>query len=356
MKRLSSILFSIVLVPTAVSAEEQPSSGEDDRTVASAALYPAPTVAPQVRAPRTPTRAVGLRRRGSMVGYIEDAIIGSKLRLRFDAGLHNPAPDRAEFFYAKCGCYRDLLAPPDPNFDPDAPGPGPGLVTDLNFQQLYLQGEFAVRDRVSVVAEVPVRWIQPKAFAAGSFPNQSGIGDVRAGLKLALSTSDADSLTARVFAYVPTGSAEKGLGTDHASIEPALLYYHSISDRSAVEAQVGYWHPFGGSAGVPTANDEKFAGGLFFYGVGASYELYQGDRARFAPVVELVGWRVSGGFQTVPPPTVFEEASGINIVNLKIGGRITFDAGGSFYAGYGHRLTSDGWYDDIVRLEYRHSF
>jgi hypothetical protein len=43
-----------------------------------------------------------------MVGYVEDATIESKVRLRFDSAFHDTAPDRAEFFYAKCGCYSGL--------------------------------------------------------------------------------------------------------------------------------------------------------------------------------------------------------------------------------------------------------
>ena len=49
------------------------------------------------------------------------------------------------------------------------------------------------------------------------------------------------------------------------------------------------------------------------------------------------------------------DASGVNIVNLKIGGRVSFDSG-SLYFGYGHALTDAVWYDNIVRLEYRYSF
>ena len=55
-----------------------------------------------------PLGAGGPRRRGSMVGYIEDPVVSSKVRVRFDIGRHSHTPDRAEFFYAKCGCYRDL--------------------------------------------------------------------------------------------------------------------------------------------------------------------------------------------------------------------------------------------------------
>ena len=70
-------------------------------------------------------------------------------------------------------------------------------------------------------------------------------------------------------------------------------------------------------------------------------------------MVELVGWRVLNGFQTA----AIGDAGGQNIVNLKIGGRVIVDGRNSFYAGYGHALTSKaGWYDDILRLEFRVSF
>ena len=46
---------------------------------------------------------------GSPTGYIDNAIIGSQVRLRFDIASDNQAPDRAEFFDAKCGCYRELV-------------------------------------------------------------------------------------------------------------------------------------------------------------------------------------------------------------------------------------------------------
>ena len=56
-----------------------------------------------------------------MVGYIDDSSISNKFRVRFDSGTDIEGADRAEFFYAKCGCYRDL-PPTNPAYDPDAPG------------------------------------------------------------------------------------------------------------------------------------------------------------------------------------------------------------------------------------------
>jgi len=57
----------------------------------------------------------------------------------------------------------------------------------------------------------------------------------------------------------------------------------------------------------------------------------------------------------LPDGVLAAEAVWVNIVNLKIGARIGVDRS-SFYAGYGHALTDDAWYTDIVRFEYRYSF
>jgi hypothetical protein len=291
-----------------------------------------------------------------MVGYIDDAIIDSQVRVRFEVGLGNRAPDRAEFFYAKCGCYRDLVGP---NADPDAPGPGPGVVQDMDFKQFMVEAEYAATSRFSVFGEIPVRWIEPKAFIPdlGSFDDQGGFGDLRAGAKFALAASPDYTVTARVQVYFPTGSASKGLGTDHASVEPSLLYFQKFpntSDRFALEGQFGFWLPIGGSDGSIPANDDGFAGNVLAYGIGPSYVVYDGNGVRIAPVVELVGWRVLSGFKT--PPDADTDVSGTNIVNLKYGARFTFQGRNSLYVGYGHALTDESWYDDIVRIEYRYSF
>jgi hypothetical protein len=288
-----------------------------------------------------------------MVGYVEDAIIESKIRLRFDAGFGNRVPDRAEFFYAKCGCYQDL-APADPQFDPDAPGPLPGAANDIRFQQLYLSAEYAFTPRISAFGQLPFRWLQPQSFipgTGGGFPNQGGVEDLRAGVKLGLTATAEQSVTAQLRFFMPTGAGERGLGTDHASFEPAILYYQRVNDVVDVESQAGFWIPFEGARPLPTAGEGTFAGDIFFYGIGPSFSVYRSDRVRFAPVVELVGWRVLNGNQTAD----VIDASGTNIVNLKLGARTVFEQG-SIYVGYGFALTDESWYDDILRVEYRVEF
>jgi outer membrane putative beta-barrel porin/alpha-amylase len=313
------------------------------------------------------------------VGYIDGAIIGSQVRFRFDAAFGDNASDRAEFFYAQ---YAGIN------------GPGPSsVVADLNFQQLYLNAEYAPKKntRFSFFGEVPVRWIQPQRTVANADPNlvppfanvnSAGSGDIAAGFKLAAVASSNQYLTFQFKAYFPSGNASTGLGTNHYSFEPALLYYRKFSDRFTLEAQVGDSHPIGGSSCPtisptstnPTAvciadapppplsgSNSSFAGDVLFYGVGPSYVLYKGKTVQIAPVIELVGWSVLGGLftdNTTATPTFQQavSASGINIVTLKVGARTSIGKHNSFYIGGGYAVTHSRWYRDILRVEYRYSF
>jgi hypothetical protein len=315
--------------------------------------------------------------RDSMVGYIENAIIGSQIRIRSDAAFHMNFPDRAEFFYAR---YSGLNNGHDNSLNN---GPGPqSVVVDLNFQQLYLRAEYAPIERFSFFAEVPVRWIQPQHTVANATSpctncaniNSAGLSDIVAGFKLAAIASSNQYLTFQFQAHFPSGNASTGLGTNHYSVEPDLLYYRRLSDRVALEAQAGDSHPIGGSfcpqpcvadlPGAPPFAAGGFAGDVFFYGVGPSYVLYQGEHVRIAPVIELVGWRVLGGLQTICVPSVLDcanqqqgaSADGTNIVNLKVGARTSIGSHNSFYVGFGHVVTHSLWYQEVVRAEYRYSF
>jgi len=389
MKR--AVLVLVSLLPVALAAQDKDPSPPKDHTEVASSIRPSPSPRSEAgssaepgtstdfgfnqdpNAPQQPsakpsksTKPRGEPRPkipGSMVGYIDDAIVVSQVRIRFDAAFHNNAPDRAEFFYPQCSCI-------------SGPGPNP-LVADLNFQQLYMYGEYAPAKRLSFFADVPVRWIQPLSLTEPGTPpltNEAGVSDVAAGFKLAALASSNHYLTFQFQAYFPTGNASTGLGTNHYSVEPALLYYQRVSDRIALETQVGDSHPIGGSSCpqpcntdstmLKLPNSQGFAGDVFFYGLGSSYVLYRGENVQIAPAIELVGWRILGGFVTdnsPAPPTSpnFQQAmstDGTNIVNLKVGARTMVGAHSSFYIGYGHQLTHAVWYKEIVRAEYRYTF
>ena len=287
-----------------------------------------------------------------MVGYIEDGTIESRVRFRFDSGSGNNVPDRAEFFYAKCGCYKHV---PPPANDPDAPGPGQGIPTEIDYNEFYAFAEYAINPRFSVFGELPVRGIDPQGFVPTGlldWEGQSGIADLRFGGKASLFRDDDRTVTAMVRMAVPTGDPKKGLGTNHVSIEPTLLFHSALSDRVGLEAQFGYWASIGGSAGVNS--DDSFAGDVLTWGIGPSFDAYSSDSLSISPIVELVGWSVIGGFQTCV--TCDNPEAGTNIINLKFGARAMVSGRHSIYGGFGWGLTDDVWYDKLLRFEYRLGF
>jgi hypothetical protein len=359
MKNALTVLF--LVIPLAAAGQEPAPAAEAGRAIEKRTITRelaqvptawlvesmAPAAALQAPAPAPPRRS----RRPSMVGYINDGAIRSQVRVRFDTGGDIDAADRAEFFYPKCGCYREL--PQDhPAFDPDAPGPGPGIASSVDYQQLYVQAEYAMNDRFSVYGELPVRWVRAQAFVpgTGTFGDEAGISDLRAGAKWGMLATDTTALTLQLQGTFPTGDGRKGLGVEHFSFEPALLYNQALNERVHLEGQFGLVLPAGGSDGIGTT--DSFAGKVLYYGIGPSVEVYRSDDWRVAPVVELVGWRVLDGFET----STFSEVEDMNIVNLKVGGRFDFQDRHSVYVGYGRALTDSVWYKHVLRLEYRRAF
>ena len=58
---------------------------------------------------------------GWLGGYIDNAVPVTMFRLRYESAYGNNRPDRAEFFYAKCGCFKtpDAKGPPLPETNVD---------------------------------------------------------------------------------------------------------------------------------------------------------------------------------------------------------------------------------------------
>ena len=321
----------------------------DGTVVATAAQTPTAGTKPKPKPPSRASSAKELKRSdidASMVGYIDDATVGSEVRVRFDAGFNDPRPDRAEYFYAGCTC----LEPPSA-----------AVQRTLNFQELYLGGEYAPVRRFSISTVIPFRWIQPFFYPSPTLTptlfNAGGISDVQAAVKFAAIASPARKLTLQLGATFPSGDGGEGLGTNHYSLEPMVLYYQRLSDRAAIEAEAGDSHPIGGAVytSSPGAPPQNFAGDVFMYGAGPSYRVVDRDTFYVAPVIEFVAWHVFGGLET-GANNVIQPAGGTNVVNIKVGARMGFHNGSSIYAGYGHALTSQVWYENLLRVEYRYSF
>jgi len=352
MKALAGFLFFLSL--NTVLAAQQPDAPEVNRAPSDAQQAnpqsQAPTPAPKQKAKparkeANPQQLKRTRIDASMVGYIDPSAVQTEIRVRFDAGFNIPRPDRAEYLYAGC------------NGSSSCRG---GIQRTLNFQELYFNGEFAPLKRFSAFVQVPFRWIQPFFVPNSGTPTLTsggGISDVQAGLKFAAIASPTRNVTFQLGADFPTGNGNNGLGTNHYTVEPKVLFYQRLSDRSAIEAEAGDSHPIGGTIyyATPSSLSQNFAADVAMYGIGPSYELIKRDRYRLTPVIELVSWHIFGGLQTGAAGVV-QSATGINVLNAKLGARANLSNGSSIYAGYGRGLTSDIWYRNLFRVEFRRTF
>jgi hypothetical protein len=276
-------------------------------------------------------------------GYIDSAVPRTQFRIRYDSFYDNNRPDRADFFYSKCGCLGTS----------DAHGP-PLTERSVDAHELKFYGEYALTERFSGFAEIPIRWIDPEVNQ-----HASGLSDVNFGFKYAVIYEDDRLVTFQLRATAPSGDPFKGLGTDNWFLEPALLGERKLTDKLALLAEL--------RDAIPVARVDDFAGNVLRYGVGVSYLAYCGDCVRVTPIVETVGWTVLSGKEFSPdiPNGGIKSASGDTIVNLKFGLRFNFGqttCGSTFinhsdlYVGYGRALTGDVWYKEVVRLEYRLRF
>jgi len=267
-------------------------------------------------------------------GYVDFAVPITQFRLRYDSAYRNNRPDRAEFFYAKCGCFGTA----------DAKGP-PLPETSVDYQELRPYFEYAFSARFSVLIEAPVRFLNPEINA-----NESGFGNLVAGFKYAVIADPCQYLTAQVLVATPTGDTFRGLGNGLTSIEPGVLYYRQLSDRLGLSAEVRDWIPLAGS---------DFAGNVLRTGLGLGYTAINNCNFRVTPIAEAVGWYVLSGQELADGQAV--DAAGDTIVNAKLGVRVGFGplvgpvanvSRSDLYVGYGRALTGDVWYKDMFRVEY----
>ena len=302
------------------------------------------------------------------VGYIDSAIIRSRIRQRYDSAYDNNRPDRAEFFYPKCGCFGnpDQRTTLGPLFDRRALGPQHGMgprypgEPRVDYQEIATYLEYAANSRTSGFIEMPARFVN-YTFHKDTY----GWSDMNLGFKHAFVANPNQFYTFQFRTYVPTGSGEKGLGTNHASLEPALLVFQRLSERLYFSGELRDWIP---------VHATNFGGNVLRYGAGLAYNTVLTEHVRVAPVAEFVGWSVLSGQKLSPTPATavapfeIQSAAHDTIVNGKFGlrfglGNYSQPGGGSnlndrhsLYIGYGRALTGDHWYKDILRVEYNFWF
>jgi hypothetical protein len=264
----------------------------------------------------------------SRTGYIDNAVPGDIFRLRMDASYNNRRPSRAEFFWPKNG-------------QPFTPGP-PFRERRVDYQDFTAALELLAAERLSVFVELPFRLLNPAIN-----DNTAGLADLNAGFKYAFVATDDLVATFQLRTFAPSGDADRGLGTNHVTLEPALLAYAPLTERWRLEGEFRVWVPVDGT---------DFAGEVLRYGIGTSYTIYEGCRWWIAPVAEFVGWTALDGKKAFLAPSgigFVRDAAGDTIVNAKLGVRLGLRGLGDIYAGYGRPLTGERWYENTFRLELR---
>jgi hypothetical protein len=229
----------------------------------------------------------------------------------------------------------------------------------INYQELNPYFEYAATRNFSTFVEVPVRFLNPSMV-----PNYYGFSDINAGFKYAFVAEANRYYTFQLRGYLPTGAADRGLGTGHVSLEPALLVFQRLTDRLYFDGELRDWIPVEGS---------NFAGNVIRYGTAFTYNMVLTQNFRVAPVNEIVGWSILGGKETAPPAKFGGgggplPVGGQCIVNEMIGlrfgvGNYGAPGGGSALndrhslgISYGRCITGDHWYKDVVLAEYNFWF
>ena len=281
--------------------------------------------------------------------YIDDARIRTIARFRFDAGYNNVFPDRAEFFDAQCGCFGKLARP----------GRCHPPTSKVDFQEFWGYFENAFSTGFSAFIDVPFRLVNfqldPATAAANGgaqgIPNSGGLSDIHFGGKYALVADPYRYDTIQVRVYTPTGDADRGLGTNHFTIEPAYLAYRQLNNRLRFNGEFRVWIPISDSQAVLNGVTKNFAGPVLRYGGGLTYDLYQScdccDR-RLSAVGESGGWTVLSGLKFNPAPG--------SVSRMLLATQLSTPNSASAIAGPTSRFTpvtaspstSQSWYTDIV--------
>jgi hypothetical protein len=273
--------------------------------------------------------------------------------VRGDAARDLEFPDRIEYFWAKT---------------PGGNGPGNTLPgeTSVNYQDAVFYMEKGT-DRLSIGTKLPIRVVDPEIRL-----NTAGFADMQLTTKAVLLDGTCWQLTQIFTTHFPTGSANRGTGNGHFSLEPGVAWRYKWSDYTYVHGDMTYWFPIGA--------DPVFGGQMFNYGIGISHVWIDRDKYALIPTLEIEAWTILDGAQSVPgaiipggvddPNTPVDESipqpvapieiDSMGILNICPGLRWVCDPGcdcgvREFGISGGVCVTEDHWWQELLRIEFRWS-
>jgi hypothetical protein len=262
--------------------------------------------------------------------FVPTARPATYTRFRWDYGNDLRQPDRAEYFWAATG----LKGPPNPE-------------TRVNYHELSIYAEMG-GDRFAFFIDTAYRNVRPDMNAgAGQF------GDLILGTKTLLLDSELLQTTFQFRTFIPTGSAGKGIGTGHVSLEPSMLWAIKLYPETYWQGQVGYWIPIGGT---PNPNGGSFAGGVFIFNNSLNHLICRPlrDTALYG-TIESTGYNFTSGAYTDPNGEV---RRGNNSTYFNIGPGFRFAVCDKIDFGFGMQfaVTSDHFAQQLYRTEFRWRF
>ncbi len=294
------------------------------------------TLLANLNGPRAMPAGIGPEHVMNAPFFIETTQPLNNCRIRLDGGHNWEFPDRAEYFWAKT---------------PNGNGPQANLLegeTSVNYQDIRFYIERGTK-RFSIGTELPIRAVDPEQRL-----NSTGFGDMNLTTKALLLDGRCWQLSQIFRTYFPTGSAHRGTGNGHFSLEPGVAARYKWSDITYIHSDLSYWFPI--------AADLEYGGQILNAGIGVSHVLIDTDTYAVIPTLELDSSTVLDGAETRPGlAPVPIEIDTLSIVNLHPGVRIICDKGcdcstKEFGISGGVALTADHWYQTMVRLEFRWTY
>lgn len=265
--------------------------------------------------------------------FIDHARPRSQTRLRMEYGVDLMLPDRSEFFWP------GPPLGPNPALSPNPPNPPQG-VSSVNYGIISMYTEAAVANgKASVFFNTPYRSVEPDLT-----PRHANIGDLDTGIRSLLFDAELFQIGFQMRTYIPTGSGMNGLGTEHVTIEPSVLYALKMTCDCYVEGQLAQWIPFG----------TDYAGGVFMVNHSVNQVLW-----RLNPDVQLVGcgemniWRFQDGLYTNPSTTLPVNSTGGIYASLGPSARLSFCRWLDFAMGMTFAVTNPHWAAQLYRAELR---
>jgi hypothetical protein len=257
----------------------------------------------------------------------------NNLRMRVDCAYNLTQPDRAEFYWARPKSLGGL--------GPNSP------ERSVDYQDVRFQLEVG-GPKFSVATEAPIRILDPDIN-----PNTAGFGDMTLTTKLLMVDGSRWQITQYFRTYFNTGFAPRGLGTGHISIEPGFLARFKWSERTYFHGEAKFW--------VPTPGHLEQAGEVLRFGIGVSHVWFETDSFAAMPTLEFVGWSVLDGMETAYPSGASVEVDPEGIFNVYPGIRFVRDADSElglaeFGISGGAAVTTNQWYESLLRVEARFSF